>query len=41
MTREERVANLATLLAESKTLCQSLNEARQENKPTDLSLIHI
>lgn len=35
MTREERVANLATLLAESKTLCQSLNEARQENKPTD------
>lgn len=35
MTREERVANLATLLTEAKTLCQSLNEARQENKPTD------
>lgn len=35
MTREERVAKLATLLTESKTLCQKLNEARQENKPTD------
>lgn len=35
MTREERVANLATIRAEAEALRLKLNEARQENKPTD------